>query len=101
MAKRYLSDVKVGERYGVNRVTPWRWANDPRYAHLKFPRPEKVGPNTTRWDDGKLDAWDEWRTATLAERDDLTAAEQYDAEAREAEAAGESEAEPEEEDEEI
>ena len=66
MAKSYSSDKKVGERYDVHRVTPWRWANDPRYKYLKFPKPEKIGPNTSRWDDDKLDAWDAQREEALA-----------------------------------
>ena len=58
MPKSYSSDRKVGERYDVNRVTPWRWANDPRYEYLGFPKPKKLGPNTSRWDDAELDEYD-------------------------------------------
>ncbi len=84
MAKRYSSDKAVGVRYEVDRATIWRWANHPRYQHLGFPKPEKIGPNTSRWNDAKLDAWD-------VARDELKAAERYDAMAEEAEAGKDSE----------
>ena len=58
MGKSYSSDRKVAIRYDVHRATPWRWANDPRYAYLNFPKPKKIGPNTTRWDDDDLDQHD-------------------------------------------
>ena len=63
MSKSYSSDRRVAQRYGVDRATIWRWANDPRYAYLKFPKPQKIGPNTTRWDDERLDQHDAARDA--------------------------------------
>ena len=59
MAKSFSSDRTVASRYGVDRVTIWRWANEPRYKDLGFPKPKKVGPNTTRWDDAELDRYDD------------------------------------------
>ena len=70
MGKSYSSDRAVAKRYGVDRATIWRWANDPRYAYLKFPRPFALGPNTTRWDDDRLDQFDAER---LAVSEDVTA----------------------------
>ena len=67
MAKRYSSDKAVGVRYEVDRATIWRWANHPRYQRLGFPKPEKIGPNTSRWNDAKLDAWDAARDDAMAE----------------------------------
>ncbi len=58
MSKSYSSDRRVAQRYGVDRATIWRWANDARYADLKFPPPIKFGPNTTRWSDDQLDQFD-------------------------------------------
>ena len=43
--KRYASDKDLSRRYGVCRATPWNWAKAGT-----FPRPKKIGPNTTRWD---------------------------------------------------
>ena len=59
MAKSFSSDRTVAKRYGVDRATVWRWSNDPHYQDLNFPKPKKVGPNTTRWDDDELDQHDE------------------------------------------
>ena len=67
----------VGKRYQTSQSTIWRWANEPRFAHLNFPKPVKLGPNTTRWDDSDLDRYD-------AER---KAAERYDSVVEECEAA--------------
>ena len=58
MAKTYSSVRHVADRYDVSPSTIWRWAKEPRFAYLKFPKPEKPGPNTTRWDDDKLDQYD-------------------------------------------
>jgi len=38
------SDRDLAERYGVSRMTIWRWA---RVG--KLPEPVKLGENTTRW----------------------------------------------------
>jgi prophage regulatory protein len=43
--KRYVTDRALGKRYGVSRATPWNWAKKGG-----FPKPKKIGPNTTRWD---------------------------------------------------
>ena len=67
MGKSYSSDRAVARRYGVDRATIWRWPNDPRYAKLKFPPPTKFGPNTTRWDDDRLDQFDAERHALTDE----------------------------------
>lgn len=44
-AKRYATDKDLSERYNVCRATPWNWAKAG-----KFPKPKRIGPNTTRWD---------------------------------------------------
>ncbi len=72
MSKSYSSDRRVAQRYGVDRATIWRWANEPRFAHLGFPKPDKFGPNTTRWDDDRLDQYDAERHA-LSEPADASA----------------------------
>ena len=61
--KRYSRDKAVAERYDNSRSTIWRWANDPRYAYLKFPKPIKIGPGVTAWDDDHLDQFDARRAA--------------------------------------
>ncbi len=56
----------VARRYDTTASTIWRWSREPRFAHLKFPKPVKIGPNTTVWADEELDTYDQRR---LAERD--------------------------------
>ena len=63
MGKSYSSDRAVARRYGIDRATVWRWANDKRYADLGFPRPIVLGPHTTRWDDDSLNQYDAERRA--------------------------------------
>lgn len=43
--KLWLPDTEVAVRYGVTRVTIWRWARDSE----SFPKPRKLGANTARW----------------------------------------------------
>lgn len=43
-ATTYLTDRQLAERYGVSRVTIWRWARSGR-----LPAPVRLGANTTRW----------------------------------------------------
>lgn len=57
----------VARRYDTTASTIWRWSREPRFAHLNFPKPVPVGPNTTAWDDDELDAFDAER---IAMRDD-------------------------------
>lgn len=44
MENLYLSDHQTAARYGVNRVTIWRWVRQGI-----FPAPVKIGPGCTRW----------------------------------------------------
>jgi len=50
----WLTDVQLGERYNVSRITPWRWARQIE----DFPKPRKLGPNTSRWNASELDEYD-------------------------------------------
>lgn len=45
MSGKFISDKKVGKRYGVHRTTIWRWV-----AEGSFPPPVKISPGCTRWD---------------------------------------------------
>ncbi len=58
MSKKILRMKKVAERYGVSISTPWRWANEKRFAHLNFPKPVPYGPNTSGISEDLLDAYD-------------------------------------------
>ncbi len=56
----------VADRYDTTTSTIWRWSREPRFAHLNFPKPVKLGPSTTGWSGDELDAYDAER---IAERD--------------------------------
>lgn len=54
MTEIYISDIGVSARYGVHRVTPWRWVKtDPT-----FPRPVCLSPGCTRWKLSDLVNWE-------------------------------------------
>ena len=40
----YLTVAQVAKRFGISADTVWRWTRDGA-----FPKPWKMGPNTTRW----------------------------------------------------
>ena len=50
----WLSDNEVAARYSVSRITVWRWARE-----RDFPKPRKLGENTTRWYAPELEEHDE------------------------------------------
>ncbi len=43
--RRFVRDTELAARYGVGRVTIWRWAKTGL-----LPPPVRVGPGATRWD---------------------------------------------------
>jgi predicted DNA-binding transcriptional regulator AlpA len=54
MQETYLPDLQVSARYGVHRMTPWRWLkSDPT-----FPKPVKLSPGCTRWKLSEIEAWE-------------------------------------------
>jgi prophage regulatory protein len=50
---KWLSDQDVASRYGVSRITVWRWSKAGQ-----FPKPRKLGANTTRWLASEIEAHD-------------------------------------------
>ena len=40
----YLTVAQVAKRFGISADTVWRWTRDG-----EFPKPWRMGPNTTRW----------------------------------------------------
>ncbi len=55
---------------GKSVITIRRWATNPDYAHLNFPKPISTGDNSVGFDEAEIDAWLE---ARAAERDDVEA----------------------------
>lgn len=58
--QEYFSDQDLADRYGVSRITPWRWTRAG-----KFPPPMKLGENITRWARASVEAWEAERAAEL------------------------------------
>lgn len=50
----YLTDREVAERYGVSRVTVWRWRRNDR----NFPAPISFSPGCVRFKLADLEAWE-------------------------------------------
>lgn len=51
----YLRLADVRARYRVSGSTIWKWASNPQSG---FPKPVKLGANTTAWPLGKLLDWE-------------------------------------------
>lgn len=60
--KPFYSDRDLAARWGVSRISVWRWAE-----HGKLAQPVKLGPNTARWTHEAV-AQFEARAAGQAER---------------------------------
>lgn len=54
MTEQYLSDEQLGERYGVSRVSIWRWHR----TNPAFPRVIKLSPGCARWRLSEIEAWE-------------------------------------------
>ncbi len=48
-----ISVEQVAERLGVSTATIWRWVHD----HDSFPRPVRLSPGCTRWNEGDIEHW--------------------------------------------
>jgi predicted DNA-binding transcriptional regulator AlpA len=63
---RFLTGPEVARRYGVNqRMTLWRWLNDPNYADLGFPQPAFRVRDRRFWRESDLVAWERRRAAAV------------------------------------
>ncbi len=62
MQETYLSDRNLSARFGVHRMTPWRWLkSDPA-----FPKPVKLTPGCTRWRLSEIEAWESAKSEPAA-----------------------------------
>lgn len=55
--KKLISKKTICERTSLSRATIDRYANDPAYAHVGFPRGVKVGGFRKVWDEAEVNAW--------------------------------------------
>jgi predicted DNA-binding transcriptional regulator AlpA len=62
---RILSPKKAAERLDKHRATIMRWSNDPRYAHLGFPRPIQLADGSVGFLEAELNDWIASRPRTL------------------------------------
>ncbi len=60
----------TAQKCDVTKITIRRWATNPDYAHLNFPKPFSTGDNSVGFVEEEIDAWLE---ARAAERDDVEA----------------------------
>ena len=60
---QFLRVNAVAHRYDTTTSTIWRWSREKRFRHLNFPKPVKLGPNTTGFSVDELDRWDAERIA--------------------------------------
>lgn len=57
----YLRDVDIAERFGIHRVTVWKWAQNGT-----LPKPVHLGPQTVRWPAEAIDEWERARRTEAA-----------------------------------
>jgi prophage regulatory protein len=55
----FLSDKQLAERYGVNRVTIWRW----RRTDSTFPGPVTLSPGCVRFRLSDVEQWEKAKAA--------------------------------------
>ena len=68
---KFIRRRETARRCGdVATITVDRWADDPRYGHLNFPKKVRLGANSVGFVEEEIDAWLE---ARAAERDDVEA----------------------------
>jgi predicted DNA-binding transcriptional regulator AlpA len=63
--QKLISKKTICERTSLSRATIDRYANDPAYAHLGFPKGAKVGGFRKVWSETEITSWIE---AQLAKR---------------------------------
>jgi prophage regulatory protein len=53
----------AARKVAVSRMTVYRWATQPEYADMKFPKPMDLGNNSVGFVEAEIDAWLEARAA--------------------------------------
>lgn len=54
---KILRKPAAAAKVGANVRTLERWASDPKYAHLNFPKLVPVGPNISGFVESEIDDW--------------------------------------------
>lgn len=55
---RYIRAKQLEERYGIDRITAWRWSRD---RSKGFPKAIRLAANVSVYDRAEIDAWFEAR----------------------------------------
>lgn len=55
MAKHFLSDQQLADRFSVSRQTIWRWHRE----RSNFPRARILSPGCTRWCLVEVEQWEQ------------------------------------------
>jgi predicted DNA-binding transcriptional regulator AlpA len=55
---KYIRAKQLEERYGIDRITAWRWSRD---RSKGFPKAIRLAPNVSVYDKAEVDAWFEAR----------------------------------------
>lgn len=55
----YMTDKQVAERFGISRVTVWRW----RKTDPAFPAPITLSPGCVRWKLADIEMWEASKAA--------------------------------------
>ncbi|MEO6299596.1 MAG: AlpA family phage regulatory protein [Paracoccaceae bacterium] len=61
MQEAYLSDRQLAVRFGVHRMTPWRWLQ----TLDGFPKAVRLSPGCTRWKLSEIEAWEKVKAARV------------------------------------
>jgi predicted DNA-binding transcriptional regulator AlpA len=61
--RKILRTKTTADKCGVVPITITRWATDPKYAHMNFPKPISMGENSKGFFEDEVDDWLEARAA--------------------------------------
>ena len=51
---QYIRPRELSQRYGISRITAWRWSMDEKMA---FPRAIRLSANVSVYDASEVDMW--------------------------------------------
>lgn len=58
-ASMYMTDKQVADRFGISRVTVWRW----RKTDATFPAPITLSAGCVRWKLSDIEEWENGKAA--------------------------------------
>ena len=67
--RRILRKKTTAQLLDVSTRTVDRWATDPSYSHMNFPKPVPLGENSVGFLESEIDAWIKDRVALRGDAD--------------------------------